>query len=208
MLDAAREGGWLKARGRQRTDSTHVLAAIRTLNQLELVGETLRAALNAIAAAAPEWLRAVAPSDWHARYDRRVEGARLPETDPKREAYALQVGADGYALLDALDRSDAPAGLSALPAVAVLRRVWARHYERVAAGAGRSDGGGAAAVQRRALRTRGPGDRVESPCDPEARFRTRAGRGWTGYVVHLTETCDEGMPRLVVQADTSGRRRA
>ena len=203
VLDAAREGGWLKARGRQRTDSTHVLAAIRTLNRLELVGETLRAALNAIAAAAPEWLRAVAPPDWHARYDRRVEGARLPEAGPKREAYALQVGADGYALLDALDRSDAPAGVPALPAVAVLRRVWARHYERVATGAGGSDGGGAAAVRRRALRTRGPGDRVESPYDPEARFRTRAGRSWTGYVVHLTETCDEGVPRLVVQADTT-----
>ena len=191
------------ARGRQRTDSTHVLAAIRTLNRLELVGETLRAALNAIAAAAPEWLRAVAPPDWHARYDRRVEGARLPEAGPKREAYALQVGADGYALLDALEQSDAPAGVPALPAVAVLRRVWARHYERVAAGEGGSDGGGAAAVRRRALRTRGPGDRVESPYDPEARFRTRAGRSWTGYVVHLTETCDEGVPRLVVQADTT-----
>lgn len=168
-----------------------MLAAIRRLSRLELVGETLRGALNAVAAAAPEWLRAVAPPDWHARYDRRVEGARLPETDPQREAYALQVGADGYTLLDALERPDAPAGLSALPAVAVLRRVWARHHERVAAGAagaGGSDGGGAAAVRQRALRTRGPDDRVESPYNPEARFRTRAGRGWTGYVVHLTET--------------------
>jgi hypothetical protein len=59
VLDAAREDGLLKARGRQRTDSTHVLAAIRTLNRLELVGETLRAALNAIAVAAPDWLRAL-----------------------------------------------------------------------------------------------------------------------------------------------------
>ncbi len=60
VLGAARDGGLLKARGRQRTDSTHVLAAIRTLNRLELVGETLRAALNAIAVAAPDWLRSTA----------------------------------------------------------------------------------------------------------------------------------------------------
>jgi transposase len=54
------------------------------------------------------------------------------------------------------------------------------------------------------LRARGPDDRVESPYDPEARFRTRAGRGWVGYVAHLTETCDEGAPRLVVHTETTG----
>ena len=203
VLEAARGAGLLKARGRQRTDSTHVLAAIRTLNRLELVAETLRAALNAVAAAAPEWLRAVAPADWHERYGRRVEGARLPEAAPKRDAYALQIGADGYALLDALDRPDVPAGLPALPAVAVLRRVWARHYERVAPDTSGPGGGGAKAVRRRALRARGPDDRVESPYDTEARFRTRGGRGWVGYVAHLTETCDADAPRLVVHADTT-----
>src|SRR3954470_22671187 len=64
VLEVARELGVLKARGRQRTDSTHVLAAVRTLNRLELVAETLRAALNATAAVAPDWLRALAPSAW------------------------------------------------------------------------------------------------------------------------------------------------
>jgi transposase len=78
VLGAAREAGLLSRRGRQRTDSTHVLAAIRALSRLELVAETLRAALNAVAAAAPGWLRAVAPADRHERYGRRVEGARLP----------------------------------------------------------------------------------------------------------------------------------
>ena len=42
LLEAARESGLVKARGRQRTDSTHVLAAVRDLNRLELQGETLR----------------------------------------------------------------------------------------------------------------------------------------------------------------------
>ena len=88
LLDAAREGGLLKARGRSRTDSTHVLAAVRNLNRLELAGETLRAALNAQAVVAPDWLRAIAPADWHKRYDRRVEDMRLPEAGSKREAYA------------------------------------------------------------------------------------------------------------------------
>lgn len=61
MLEHFKARGVLKAGGRQRTDSTHVVAAIRTLNRLECVGETLRQALNAIATVAPAWLRAQLP---------------------------------------------------------------------------------------------------------------------------------------------------
>ena len=207
LLDAAREGGWLKTRGRSRTDSTHVLAAVRDLNRLELLGETLRATLNAIATAAPDWLRALAPPEWHERYDRRIEDMRLPDAGPKRDAYAVQVGADGFVLLDALDGPGAPADVRDLPEVAVLRRVWGRHFERGEAG---SDGGGGGAGERarrgvrlRPAQGRGPGDRVESPYDVDARFRAKAGTGWTGYMVHFTETCDEGLPHLVVHADTT-----
>src|SRR5690242_16956602 len=88
---ACQARGLLKARGRQRTDATHVLASIRVLNRLELVGETLRAALNELAAAAPDWLRGTAPRAWHERYGRRVEDDRLPRSAAEREAYARTV---------------------------------------------------------------------------------------------------------------------
>src|ERR671917_600920 len=130
VLDAARDGGLLKARGRQRTDSTHVLAAVRDLNRVELLAETLRAALNEVAMAAPGWLRALAPPAWFERYGRRIGDTRLPGTGPKRDAYVAQVGTDGCRLLDALAGPDAPPEAAAQPAVAVLRRVWARHFER------------------------------------------------------------------------------
>src|SRR3954453_1851836 len=133
LLDAAREGGLLKARGRQRTDSTYVLAAVGDLNGPGMVAETVRAALNAIAVAAPDWLRALAPPEWHERYDRRIEDMRLPDSGPKRDAYAVQVGADGFRLLDALDGAQVPGRLRDLPEVGVLRRVWARHFDRVRA---------------------------------------------------------------------------
>jgi transposase len=200
LLDAAREGGLLKLRGRQRTDSTHVLAAIRTLNRVELVAETLRAALNAIAVVAPDWLRALALTDWHLRYDCRVEDMRLPNAGPKRDAYIAQVGTDGFLLLGALDSEGAPPEATALPAVAVLRRVWARHFERIEAVTG--DGGGGSA-RLRPVQGRGPGDRLESPYDIDARFRSKSGKSWIGYMVHLTETCDADAPRLLVNADTT-----
>jgi transposase len=202
LLERCRELGILKARGRQRTDATHVLAAIRVLNRLELVGETLRAALNELAAVAPDWLRGIALEAWYERYAHRVEDGRLPVTPAKREAYARQVGGDGFHLLDALAAPGTPEELNQLPAILALRRVWARHFERV------EDGGdpsiGSAGARLRAVRGRGHGDdRVESPYDLDARFRSKGGMGWTGYTVHLTETCDDDTPRLVVHVDTT-----
>ena len=199
VLDAAHEAGLLKTRGRQRTDSTHVLAAVRDLNRIELLAETLRATLNAISAVAADWLQRLAGPEWHKRYDRRVEEARLPRSGPRRDAYVAQVGADGFRLLDVLAAPDALPVAASLPAVAVLRRVWERHFERLDDDLGL----GAPKVRLRAVRGRGPGDRIESPYDVDARFRTKSGTDWTGTMVHLTETCDAGAPRLLLHADTT-----
>src|SRR5947209_2150769 len=73
LLTQLQEIEVLKKRGRQRTDSTHVLAAVRVLNRLERVGETLSCALNCLAVVAPAWLRALAPAEWYVRYRERVE---------------------------------------------------------------------------------------------------------------------------------------
>src|SRR5918996_5666110 len=67
LLEACQARGWIKARGKQRTDSTHVLAAIRTLNRLELVLETLRAALNQLSEADATWVRRWVPLEWFER---------------------------------------------------------------------------------------------------------------------------------------------
>jgi transposase len=102
MLELLWEKKLLKARGNQRTDSTHVLAAIRVLNRLEKVVETMRAALNELAAAAPDWLAAVAKPEWFDRYSRRAEQSRLPHGKAAREKFAAQVADDGFLLLELL----------------------------------------------------------------------------------------------------------
>jgi transposase len=84
-----RERGWLKERGKQRTASTHVLAAIRTLNRLECVGETLWAALNSLAVVVADWLRARAPVQWYERYDTCVDEFPMPKDKSKRQARAF-----------------------------------------------------------------------------------------------------------------------
>jgi hypothetical protein len=132
LLERCRALGGLKARGSQRTDSTHVLAAIRVLNRLELVVETLRAALNAVATVAPAWLQAVTPLAWYERYSRRIEESRLPKATAEREAYAHTVGEDRFLWRDALEPAAVPQGLRALLSREALRRTWQRHYERPA----------------------------------------------------------------------------
>src|SRR4029453_12752673 len=131
LLERCRTMGLLKARGQQRTDSTHVPAAIRVMNRLELVAEPLRATLNALATVAPAWLQVMAPLEWYERYGKRIEDTRLPQGQVNRDAYAQTVGEDGFALLDALEASEVPAGVRELASVAALRHTWQRHYERL-----------------------------------------------------------------------------
>jgi transposase len=128
LLTWCRNRQLVKARGRQRTDSTHILAAVRALNRIEVVGETMRHALNTLAVVAHEWLRAVNPAEWRDRYVRRAEDDRLPTTPTARAALALTIGHDGWQLLSAVDHMEAPPWLRELPAVAILRRVWIQNY--------------------------------------------------------------------------------
>jgi transposase len=103
LLERLKAEGLVKARGRQRTDSTHVLAAVRTLNRLERVGETLRAALNELATVVPDWLQAMAPAAWYERYGRRVENYRLPKTEAAHQDLAATIRADGQQLLSVIE---------------------------------------------------------------------------------------------------------
>ncbi len=104
LLTRCQERGWLKARGRQRTDSTHILGAVKALNQLELVGETLRHALNVLAMVAPEWLKPLVPPEWFERYAERIEDYRLPKDKAERAALSATIGEDGYSLLASLTK--------------------------------------------------------------------------------------------------------
>ncbi len=193
VLELCQHRGWLKARGKQRTDSTHVLAAIRTINRLECVGETLRAALNSLAVVVPEWLRAQVPAEWYERYASRVEEYHLPQETTKRQALADQIGADGWQLLSALRAANSPAWLLEVPAVEIVRRVWVQQFT-VTEGqiSWRSDEN----IPPASLL-------ISSPYDPEAHMSIKRSTVWTGYKVHVTETCDEDLPHLLVQVETT-----
>jgi transposase len=193
LLARVRERGLLKMRGRQRTDSTHVLAAIRALNRLERVGETLRHALNRVAVVAPDWLRAWVPPEWFDRYGPRMDTYRLPKTAAARTALAAVIGADGRRLLQAVDAASDLPWLREVPAVQTLRQVWAEHY---------TDPPGPLRWRER-HEMPSPADLITSPYDVEARYCTKRGITWVGYKVHVTETCEDGQPHLITQVLTT-----
>jgi transposase len=117
LLERVQALGLLKQRGKQRTDSTHVLAAVRTMNRLERARETLRAALNNLAVASPEWLKVVADRDWLKRYGRRIENFNLQKTDAGHVQLAATIGSDGKKLLRSIKASDVRLQLASLAPV-------------------------------------------------------------------------------------------
>jgi transposase len=192
ILSALRDKKLVKSRTRQRTDSTHVLAAVRDLNRLERVGETLHATLNVLAVAAPEWVSANVPSEWVDRYGKRVDEWRLPEKAKDRGAYAQMTGNDGATLLDALWSEAASAWMRSLPAVETLRRMWVEQFMFV-------DG----VAQLRPAEFLAPSSaRIHSPYDTQARFASKRSTKWLGYKVHLTETYGEETPNIITNVQT------
>jgi transposase len=184
LLGRLKELGLVRPGGTQRTDSTHVLGRVRDLNRLELAGETVRAALEALAAAAPGWLAGVIGASWQQVYGQRIDGWRLPASEAKRAELAARYGADGYLLLEAARAGGAPGWLRELPAVEALRQVWVQQYYR--------DQDGRVIWREAGLTGHGlpPGRlRIISPYDLDARYSEKRGKSWCGYKVHLSETC-------------------
>jgi transposase len=204
------ELGLLASGGKARTDSTHVISAVRDLNRLELAGESVRAAVQALAAAAPGWVAEVVDvPDWSARYDTRIGTWRMPSSVTKRDQLAIVYARDGYALLDAVYDRRSPSWLRELDAVQILRVVLLQNYTVTVDARGRE-------VVRRRGKSSGGGDglppghaRITSPYDTDARWSVKRDVFWNGFKLHVTETCtdapaeDRVRPNLITHVATT-----
>ncbi|MFE5826674.1 transposase [Streptomyces erythrochromogenes] len=193
LVDRCRQAGLVGAGGRQRTDSTRVISAVRDLNRLELAGESVRAALEALASAAPSWLAGqIDVTEFAGRCGPRVDGWRMPSSQTERERLSQVFGQDALALCRAAWAAGTPVWIREVEAVGLLRQVLVQTYII------RSDARGRQVIRKRdADDGVPPGQlRLASPYDADARW---AAKGedlfWMGYKVHLTESCGTLRPR-------------
>jgi transposase len=141
----------------------------------------------------PVWLKAMASAEWQERYQRNWDEYRLPQTKAKRLKLGEQVGHDGRWLLQQIYAADAPGWLREIPTIQTLRQVWLRNfYEDQGTLHWRHAGNipPAAAM-------------ICSPFDPEARYNINRQTTWTGYKVHLTESCGPVEPHLITHVITT-----
>jgi transposase len=193
LLERLKELDLLRQGGQQRTDSSHVLSQVRALSRLELVAETMRLALEAAADQQPEWLQEIALPHWYERYQRILTSFRLPRNKEKREALALDIGTDGFYLLEHLHQPSTPAHLLELAEIRLLEQVWQQQFQQQAG-----------QVSWRPTDQMLPAaELIATPHDPEARYTARRHQVWTGYRVHLTETCDADRPHVITQVETT-----
>lgn len=194
VLQSLVEHGLVSSGGAQRTDSTHILSSVRELNRLESLGETMRAALNALSLVVPHWIQAHIPDDWFLRYDRPFEEFRLPKKEKERDKLILQLGKDGYLLLDWIYESTDFPWLKEVPAVDFLRRKWIQNFSQDSDGQTR---------KRDTVNMPKSSDLLQSPHDEDARCGRKRELRWVGYKVHFTESCDEEKPRLLTHIETT-----
>jgi transposase len=185
--------GLVRAGGKQRTDSTHVIAAVRALHTAELAGESVRAALEGLAAACPDWLaQRICVTDWTRRYGARIDSWRLPAGKAERDELTIGYAGDGYELVAACYEDTAPCWAREIPAVQTLRMVLLQNFTRTAGEHGRE------VIRRREpegkLECDGvpPGHiKISSPYDTGARWGKKRDTLWLGYKLHISETCDD-----------------
>jgi transposase len=187
LLGKIRALGFVKQRGKQRTDSIAVLGAVAQLSVLELARETLRLALRALGDANAAWSAQALPASFREEYGQRQGEYRLSAAE---RATALgQVGADGYWLLDVLAQP-AAAVLAALAAVATLRTGWAQRFVRQE---------GQVQVREDAVPAT---ERILTPHDPGVRGGEKRGKAWMGEKVHVSETADAEQPSFITAVTT------
>lgn len=180
--------GFIKKRGKQRTDALAVIGAVRMLSHLETVTETLRVTVRALEHGDLAWVEREVPASFREQYARSRPDYRL--TGAERQVALEQAGRDGCWLLERLDAA-APHAVRALEAVTTFRTVWGQRYERVA---------GKVTVRTTMVDCT---ERIVTPHDPGVRAGEKRGKTWHGEKVHITETAEPDGPAFITDVTTA-----
>lgn len=181
-----RERGYIKGRGKQRTDATKILGFVARLSRLELVWETIRLALGALVRADAPWVGKYVPVSFVDTYSLRRWDFRVGKA--KIQQRMREAGQEGYWLLEQVEGHGSDE-LKALVEIEKLGRVLEEQFTR-----------GEDGKMPPRPRQQAKGDVITTPHDPEARYGYKGGQGWVGYKLQVTETADE-RPRFITDVE-------
>jgi transposase len=186
LVTYLRDRGYIKGRGRQRTDATQVIGLVARLSRLELVWETIRVTVRALTDADASWVSKHLPVSFVDNYSQRRWDYRLSKAKIRQRL--AEAGQEGYWLLDQVEGHGGDE-LKALAEVKRLKRVLAEQFTRGEDGKTTPRPPGEA-----------KGDVITTPHDPEVRYGYKGGQGWVGYKLQVTETADE-RPRFITDVE-------
>jgi transposase len=185
LLAYLRKRGLVQAGGRQRTDATHILGAVKQMSDVEVMREAVRMALSALVSSDALWVMRYIPASFTQNYERTISNYRMSKQELER--FIQQTGEEARWLLDQLAQQ-AEVELQRLPEVAQLARIWEEQYHYVN-------------EPERLIAVRQGDDkvinRIRNPHDPDVTYGTK-GRGtvsWVGFKLHVTETLEA--PRFI-----------
>lgn len=159
------EIGFIRQRGKQRTGSMSIPGVVAKLSRLELVLETIRVVLAAIAKKEGVWLEQKVPVGYVEKYKSQKQTYQM--TKAEVEAELRQAGADGLWLLQQLE--EATPEVQELEKVKVRREVWEQQFEW--------DETGSYEGPREKLEGHGL---IQSPHETEVRYREKRDKNWQG----------------------------
>jgi len=175
LLGKIKAMGFLKKHGRQRTDSTHILANVCHLSRLENLSEGLRVALKAIEKADSSFYTLKLPALYREYWSTPLNDYQM--TDKERQEALERAGRDILWLLDFLKINRA--SFLRLPELEVLQTLLQQNFT----------------IHNQTVHLRKQcvdgKEKIQTPHDPEARYSTKRGKSWTGYKVHITETAND-----------------
>jgi transposase len=181
-----RERGYIKGRGKQRTDATKISGYVARLSRLELVWETIRWALGALMRADVSWVGRHVPVSFVDTYSQRRWDFRVGEA--KIQQRTKEAGQEGYWLLEQAEGHGSDE-LKALVQIEQLRWVFGEQFTR-----------GEDGERKPRLPGQAKGEVITNPHDPGVRYGYEGGQGWVGYELHMTETADEG-PQFITDVE-------
>jgi len=204
FLNKANEKGLLNF-SKQRVDSTHIIACVRSLNRVELVLETTRNAIEALTEVDVEWLSSIRRDHWLKQYylDRPFN-YRLPKKEADRIKIAEVAGNDGFYILDCIEKAaeEKKNIFKALEAIQTLEKVLEEQFSIDGKGKGSKGKSKDKPKFRDSKDLKPSGERIVSPHETEARKASKGAKDWSGYKCHTSETCVQGFPNLITHVAT------